>query len=239
MMPKRQESLISAALTEQTYRSDLEDLPVEELIKSFGDWRSGRHKRPDGSPFAPSIGEVRALVEKRISDRLMVAKRQRQLQDEAAESRAYRERIAIQTPEHRANVASVAGIIETVANSKGMANFKFSLGEASTNGWSDEQLADPNRIINEPGMLPYTMRPAINGMLREYGFLTRAEANSGRKNSPVDEFKNVGATAKASQTPDKTKEAAQSWLVENAGGHGQSPVRISAELAAMIEDQRR
>jgi hypothetical protein len=144
--------------------------------------------------------------------------------------------------EREASKARVQAMVDAFKYSNSMAKASQTPAEtkeASTNGWSDEQLADPNRIINEPGMLPYTMRPAINGMLREYGFLTRAEANSGRKNSPVDEFKNVGATAKASQTPDKTKEAAQSWLVENAGGFGQSPVRISAELAALFEDQRR
>ena len=184
MMPKREESLISATLTEQTYRSDLEDLPVEELIKAFGDWRSGRHKRPDGSPFAPSIGEVRALVEKRISDRLMAGKHQRQMRDEAAESRAYRERVALQTPEQRARVASLAGVIKNVAGSKDMAKSKlWPLGEPSKNGWTDEQLSDPNRIINEPGMLPYTMRPAVNGMLAEYGYLTRVEANLVEKRS--------------------------------------------------------
>ena len=104
MMPKREESLISAAVTEQTYRSDLEDLPVEDLIRAFGDWRSGRHKRPDGSPFAPSIGEVRALVEKRIGDRLMAAKRDRLEREALEESRAYRERVSTQNPEHRNRV---------------------------------------------------------------------------------------------------------------------------------------
>ena len=190
MMPKREENLISAALTEGIYQADLEDLPVEELIKAFGDWRSGRHKRPDGSPFAPSIGEVRALVEKRISDRLMAAKRHRELRAEAEETRAYRERIAMQTDEDRKNVETVAKIIKSIA----AGNRYFPLGQPSRNGWELNQLADWECVINRPGMLPYTMRVDENGMPLtipfgyngvgqqvEYGYLTTKEARSGRE----------------------------------------------------------
>ena len=64
-------------------------------------------------------------------------------------------------------------------------------------------------------------------------------ASKARVQALVDAFKYSNSMAKASQTPAETKEAAQSWLVENAGGYGKSPVRMSAELAALFEDQRR
>ena len=188
MMPRRAEDEADAAVIEGFYRMDLEDLPVEELIKAFGDWRSGRHKRPDGSPFAPSIGEVRALVEKHISDRLMAAKRQRQLQEEAAETRAYRERIALQTPEHRMNVASVDALIKNVAGAKDMAKFVDGpLGPCNPHGFTYEELCDPDCIVNAVGRVPYTMRPAVNGMLSEYGYLTPREIRLGR-GKDIDDF---------------------------------------------------
>jgi hypothetical protein len=65
------------------------------------------------------------------------------------------------------------------------------------------------------------------------------EASKARVQAMVDAFKYSNSMARASQTPAEKKADAQSWLVENAGGFCQSPVRISAELAALFEDQRR
>ncbi len=196
MMPRRAENDADLDLAEGFYRMDLEDLPVEELIKAFGDWRSGRHKRADGSPFAPSIGEVRALVERRISDRLTTAKRQRQLRDEAEETRAYRERIAMQTPEDRKNVDSVAKMISAIA----AGNRYFPLGQPSRNGWEFHQLANWECVVNRPGARPYTMRVDENGVPLTiphgyngagqqvyYGYLTAKEAGASSERE-IDAF---------------------------------------------------
>lgn len=52
---------------------------------------------------------------------------------------------------------------------------RFQLPPPSRRDWTEAQLADPNCIIN--GLWePYVTRPAINGMLAEYGYLTPAEA---------------------------------------------------------------
>jgi hypothetical protein len=195
MMPRRAENDTDMALAEGFYRMDLEDLPVEELIKAFGDWRSGRHKRSDNSPFAPSIGEVRALVEKRISDRLMNAKRYRELQAEAEETRAYRARMATQTPKDRYNVEIVQKIIHDLATRDIRPNGRcFPFGKPSQNEFTLEQLADWECIVNRPGQLPYTFRVDEKGVplripfgyngagqLVEYGYLTSKEARIGRE----------------------------------------------------------
>jgi len=195
MMPRRAENDADMSLAEGFYRMDLEDLPVEDLIKVFGDWRSGRHKRPSGEPFAPSIGEVRALVEKRISDRLMAGKWHREAIAEAEETRAYRARMAAQTPEHRKNVASVAKIIADLAARKATtAGECFPHGQPSRNGFTLAQLADWECIVNRPGVLPYTFRVDENGLPLtipfgyngggqrvEYGYLTTKEARLGRE----------------------------------------------------------
>jgi hypothetical protein len=49
-----------------------------------------------------------------------------------------------------------------------------------TNGFSDEELADENCIVNRLGGDVYTMRPG-----RSYGYLTKAEIALGRVNPSV------------------------------------------------------
>jgi hypothetical protein len=234
--PSFKPSATEMKMTVVAYLSTLEGFPLETVQDA------ARQALKAGGAFPPSSPEFYEICSRVASERHAEQKRLH----ETGGPVLPRPVETLTEDEREASKARVQAIVDEFKNGHSMAKaskspekFKFSLGEASTNGWSDEQLADPNCIVNRPGKLPYTMRPAINGMLREYGFLTRAEANSGRKNSPVDEFKNVGAAAKASKTSAETEEAAQSWLVENAGGHGQSPVRISAELAALFEDQRR
>ena len=52
---------------------------------------------------------------------------------------------------------------------------KFQLPPPSRQDWTEAQLGDPGCIVNGPDR-PYVMRPAINGMLAEWGYLTPAEA---------------------------------------------------------------
>jgi hypothetical protein len=68
--------------------------------------------------------------------------------------------------------------------------------------------------------------------------LAEREASKARAQAMVDRFKGSSSMRNASKTPAEVREDAQSWLVENAGGHGLSSVRISAELAALIEEKR-
>jgi len=64
------------------------------------------------------------------------------------------------------------------------------------------------------------------------------EASKARVQALVDDLKRGNSLARASKTPTEIREDAQSWLVENAGGHAFPPCRISAELAALIEGKR-
>jgi hypothetical protein len=65
------------------------------------------------------------------------------------------------------------------------------------------------------------------------------EASKARVQAMVDRLKGSNSMQNASKSRAEVREDAQSFLVENAGGHGCPPCRISAELAALIEDQRR
>lgn len=64
------------------------------------------------------------------------------------------------------------------------------------------------------------------------------EASKARVQEMADSVRRANSFAKAAKTPTEIKEDAQSWLVENAGGHAYPPCRISAELAALIEEKR-
>ncbi len=70
--------------------------------------------------------------------------------------------------------------------------------------------------------------------------LSEAEraASKARVQAMVDTLKGKMSMGDASKTPTEIKEDAQSWLVENACGHAYPPCRISAELAALIEEKR-
>jgi len=70
--------------------------------------------------------------------------------------------------------------------------------------------------------------------------LSEAEraASKARVQAMADSIKYSNSMSNASKTQREMREDAQSWLVENAGGHAYQPCRISAELAALIEGKR-
>ena len=64
------------------------------------------------------------------------------------------------------------------------------------------------------------------------------EESKARVQAMADSIKYSNSMSNASKTQREIREYAQSWLVENAGGHAYPPCRISAELAALIEGKR-
>ena len=178
-MPHRAEDAETVDMKIGIFKFDLEYLPVEDLIRCFSDWRSGRHRRGDGSPWAPSIAECRALVEQRIGDRGAAARRRRDAEADIAESAALRERLAARTPDDLARVKIVQDMLAGAKITDGRL-VMGPLGPHPMNVWTYEQLDDENCIINGKGT-PYTMRPD-NAMYphRAWGYLTALEAAASR-----------------------------------------------------------
>jgi len=175
MMAKPNENQVSAMVSEGLYRTDLEDLPVVELIKCFNDWRSGRHVRPNHKSgtvsYCPQIQECRELIESRRAVALGASRRYREAAKEAEKSAALRDRLANRTPDELARVKIVQDML---AGSK-IADGRFVMGPLRPhplNSWTYEQIEDESVIINGRGV-PYTMRPN-----RDYGYLTAREAEA-------------------------------------------------------------